>query len=244
MAAFDNRCARSQDSTPSDTSLGCSDYADVFGVDILQHSTQQSLRSVNFNGEPLPPTYASAHLFPSRSFPMIPSAVRRQHATGSEDHCLDDLDVASVAKFGRLFAQRRTRRLIQKSGECSVMNVGVTKRKRKYLADMFTTLVEMRWRYHVILFATQFLVTWCAFGTVYYATAVVHGDVNQVNNDSWVAVRVTRLRLSVGANVFRRDAGHHRVRSPGRQSVLQVCHVHRHAADVCRHVRAGARHWL
>jgi potassium inwardly-rectifying channel subfamily J len=51
---------------------------------------------------------------------------------------------------------------------------------------LFTTLIEMQWRYHILLFTLQFLLTWCIFGAVYYAIAAVHGDTYQAENNTWV----------------------------------------------------------
>jgi hypothetical protein len=129
--------------------------------------------------EPSPPTYDASHLHPS----VTPEL--QLTANGKPD--VGNTFVSSLAKRGRLLhAARQTRRLIQKGGECNVKSIGITQRKQKYLADMFTTLVEMRWRYQLILFVSQFIFTWCAFGAIYYAAAVVNGDISQANNDSWV----------------------------------------------------------
>src|SRR5688572_30444462 len=74
-----------------------------------------------------------------------------------------------MAKRGRLFASRlHKRRLVQKNGECNVRSRNVMKRKRKYIVDIFTTLVDMRWRYHLLLFALAFIVTWFTFGAIWY----------------------------------------------------------------------------
>jgi Inward rectifier potassium channel transmembrane domain len=52
---------------------------------------------------------------------------------------------------------------------------------------MFTYLVEKPWYFHVILFVVQFILTWCLFGGIYYATANIYRDVGQVNNASVVS---------------------------------------------------------
>lgn len=63
-----------------------------------------------------------------------------------------------------------TRRLVQKNGHCNVSNFHVTERKRKYLADLFTTLVDMRWRLHVALYILTFLWSWIFFALLWYST--------------------------------------------------------------------------
>jgi len=111
--------------------------------------------------------------------------VVRRSPTAAHKKGNSDIVVATIAERGRQFSKRYTRRLVQKSGECNVTSIGITKRRRMYLADMFTTLVEMRWSYHAVLFTTQFMVTWVLFGTVYYAIAVGRGDIANAHNETW-----------------------------------------------------------
>ncbi|ESO03710.1 hypothetical protein HELRODRAFT_79786, partial [Helobdella robusta] len=77
---------------------------------------------------------------------------------------------------GRSFATRHTRRLVFKDGSCNVTSANVTQRKKKYLVDIFTTCVDMRWRYLLALFAGTFLVSWFCFALCWYVIAIVHGD--------------------------------------------------------------------
>lgn len=120
-------------------------------------------------------TYHCNQLLSSASAPASPQA-----------DCLKF--AAPMASRGRLFANHNRlakRRLVQKNGECNVKSRNVTKRKRKYIVDIFTTLVDMKWRYHLLLFALFFIVTWCAFGGIWYAIAVYHLDDIHSDNDNW-----------------------------------------------------------
>lgn len=88
---------------------------------------------------------------------------------------LSDISTA-VADRGRLYANRRRRRLVFKDGSCNVTSGNVTNLKRKYMIDIFTTLIDMRWRYNLLLFALAFVVSWVLFAVVWYVIAVAHGD--------------------------------------------------------------------
>jgi hypothetical protein len=188
------------------------------------------------SAEPPPPQYEVSHLHPT--------VVSQNHHTGDGKQDIKGTFVSSLAKRGRLlYAARQMRRLVEKDGECNVKLIGINQRKRKYLADMFTTLVEMRWRYQLVLFVSLFIFTWFVFGAIYYVAAVVNGDVSQANNASWVPCIDKCLRLSFGAYVFRRDAVHYRVRCARRQHDLRLCHVCRHATDYRRNAGDGDRHW-
>jgi len=69
------------------------------------------------------------------------------------------------------------KRLIFKSGEFNISQRGIKKRKRQYLADIFTTLIELRWRWSLMLFVTGFLTTWFFFGLIWWIIAYSKGDI-------------------------------------------------------------------
>lgn len=92
------------------------------------------------------------------------------------------VEALAMAERGRKFSvamhhQERSRRLVQKSGDCNVAAKNVTKRKRKFLADLFTTMVDLRWRWHIVAFVAVFVVTWTLFATVWLVIAAAHGDI-------------------------------------------------------------------
>lgn len=77
-------------------------------------------------------------------------------------------------------------RLIQKTGETNVVSRNVTRRRLRFLSDLFTTIIEMRWRYNILLFLVSFAACWVTFAAVYLAIVHVHGDVDHSHNASWV----------------------------------------------------------
>jgi len=84
---------------------------------------------------------------------------------------------------GRRFAARQTRRIVHKDGTCNIASQNVTERRRRYLVDIFTTLVDMRWRYNVALFGAAFIVSWTTFAVVWFSIAYTHGDCHRNDND-------------------------------------------------------------
>ena len=90
-------------------------------------------------------------------------------------------------------AKRERRRLIDKNGECNVSNVHVKARNRRYIADIFTTLIDMKWRWILLLFALAFVASWNCFAFVWFIISLHHGDldrewlVNTTDNDeTWI----------------------------------------------------------
>lgn len=91
----------------------------------------------------------------------------------------------SLAYRGLKYAARQRRRLVYKDGSCNISSRNVMERKRKYLVDIFTTLVDMRWRYNVLLFTAAFVLSWFAFSVVWFLIAYIHGDTEHVDDDDW-----------------------------------------------------------
>ena len=59
-------------------------------------------------------------------------------------------------------------RFMEKNGQSNIKSCHVYKRRRKYLADLFTTLVEMAWRWHALMFVLVFLVSWLFFALLWF----------------------------------------------------------------------------
>jgi len=89
----------------------------------------------------------------------------------------------TLVSRGRRFAARRTHRVVHKDGTYNVASQNVTERRRRYLADIFTTLVDMRWRYNVAMFAAAFVVSWTTFAVVWFGIASAHGDLRHDDDD-------------------------------------------------------------
>ncbi|XP_069616848.1 ATP-sensitive inward rectifier potassium channel 15 isoform X2 [Ranitomeya imitator] len=68
-------------------------------------------------------------------------------------------------------------RVISKSGHSNVKIDKVDGVFFLYLQDLWTTVIDMKWRYKLTLFAATFFLTWCFFGVIYFIIAIVHGDV-------------------------------------------------------------------
>ncbi|KAG5681935.1 hypothetical protein PVAND_011337 [Polypedilum vanderplanki] len=76
------------------------------------------------------------------------------------------------------FSSRRVRkRVIFKHGDVNVVQGNVAKRRRRYLQDIFTTLVDIQWRWTILVFALNFILSWLFLGVVWYLIAYAHGDI-------------------------------------------------------------------
>uniref|UniRef100_A0A1Q3EZN5 Putative inwardly rectifying k+ channel protein n=1 Tax=Culex tarsalis TaxID=7177 RepID=A0A1Q3EZN5_CULTA len=84
---------------------------------------------------------------------------------------------ASKYRQTRFSSRRIRKRVIFKQGDCNVVQGNVAKRRRRYLQDIFTTLVDIQWRWTLVVFALSFILSWLGFGTIWYLISYSHGDV-------------------------------------------------------------------
>ena len=67
-------------------------------------------------------------------------------------------------------------RYVSKDGKCRV-NLGPIADRTRFLSDMFTTLVDLPYRWFLFLFTMCYILTWVAFAAVYLLDAWLRDDV-------------------------------------------------------------------
>ncbi|MEE6516409.1 hypothetical protein FKM82_025838 [Ascaphus truei] len=73
--------------------------------------------------------------------------------------------------------QRRRARLVSKDGRCNIEFGNVEEESRlAFLADIWTTILDLKWRYKMTIFISAFLGSWFLFGLLWYAVAYLHKD--------------------------------------------------------------------
>ncbi|XP_044137698.1 ATP-sensitive inward rectifier potassium channel 1 isoform X4 [Bufo gargarizans] len=74
--------------------------------------------------------------------------------------------------------KRRCRaRLVSKDGRCNIEFGNVEEKSRvAFLADIWTTILDLKWRYKMTIFISAFLGSWFLFGLLWYAVAYLHKD--------------------------------------------------------------------
>ncbi|XP_066463340.1 ATP-sensitive inward rectifier potassium channel 1 [Eleutherodactylus coqui] len=73
--------------------------------------------------------------------------------------------------------KRRRARLVSKDGRCNIEFGNVEEQSRvAFLADIWTTVLDLKWRYKMTIFITAFLGSWFLFGLLWYAVAYLHKD--------------------------------------------------------------------
>ncbi|XP_052407622.1 inward rectifier potassium channel 2-like [Carassius gibelio] len=78
---------------------------------------------------------------------------------------------------GKVHTHQQTQtRFVTKDGHCNVQFINMSERGQRYLADIFTTCVDIRWRWMMVLFCLSFLLSWLLFGLIFWFIALSSGD--------------------------------------------------------------------
>ena len=81
----------------------------------------------------------------------------------------------------------KKKRAIRKGGGTSVTYKNISKKRRRYISDLYTTLLDSSWSYCVLMFTASFYLSWLLFATIYYIISYIHGDLveENMNNPNW-----------------------------------------------------------
>lgn len=112
----------------------------------------------------------------------------------------DQDSLSSPSTTSRRHTRRSSRqprqRFVGKDGRCNVTFVNMSERGQRYLSDLFTTCVDIRWRWMLVIFTLSFLLSWLLFGFAFWLIASAHGDLS------------IRLTPSSGSSPGSGEAGH------------------------------------
>ncbi|XP_034031658.1 potassium inwardly rectifying channel subfamily J member 11, like [Thalassophryne amazonica] len=75
----------------------------------------------------------------------------------------------------RCRAQRA--RFITKTGSCNVAHKNIREQGR-FLQDVFTTMVDLKWQHSLLIFILAFLCSWMLFAMIWWLLAFAHGDLD------------------------------------------------------------------
>ncbi len=103
---------------------------------------------------------------------------------------------------GKIQTRRKLRsRFVNKTGQCNVNFAHMDEQSQRYLADIFTTCVDSRWRWMFVLFSLAFVLSWLMFGFGFWLIALVHGDLDLPIKDDFTPC-VMQVNSFVAAFLF------------------------------------------
>lgn len=97
----------------------------------------------------------------------------------------DILAATAMNNFRWLLPRSLQRRIIFKNGECNISLTHIDRRSRHYLADFFTTLIDLKWRINLVIFVTTFASSWIFFGFIWWCISYLHNDFENYGKQGW-----------------------------------------------------------
>ena len=96
----------------------------------------------------------------------IPSIVRRAGMRSTRARPEHDTDEESLYETmpQKLQMMNKKKRIVRKGGLTNVTYKTISKKRRRYISDLYTTLLDSSWPYVVLLFASSFYGSWIMFG--------------------------------------------------------------------------------
>jgi len=79
----------------------------------------------------------------------------------------------------------KKKRIVKKGGTTNVSFKNISKKKRRFCSDLYTTLLDASWTFSVIMFSASFYGSWILFGALYFSICYWHGDFVEEGTD-WV----------------------------------------------------------
>ncbi|XP_072525601.1 ATP-sensitive inward rectifier potassium channel 11 [Salminus brasiliensis] len=80
-------------------------------------------------------------------------------------------------------AKQRKARFVAKNGACNVAHTNIREQGR-FLQDVFTTLVDLKWLHTLFIFTMSFLCSWLLFAMIWWLIAFAHGDLDAGRADA------------------------------------------------------------
>ncbi|XP_010141213.1 PREDICTED: G protein-activated inward rectifier potassium channel 3-like, partial [Buceros rhinoceros silvestris] len=83
---------------------------------------------------------------------------------------------------------------------CNVQH-GNVRETYRYLTDIFTTLVDLKWRFSLLVFILAYAVTWLFFGLIWWFIAYCRGDLEHLE-DHGIVLLLLQAILGSMVNAF------------------------------------------
>lgn len=109
------------------------------------------------------------------------SGMEKIHIRKSHKTCCKLLGDESSS---HIMASNQRQRYVTKDGKCRV-NLGPIEDKSRFLSDIFTTLVDLKYRWFLLVFSMGYILTWVAFGGIYFFGAWLRDDIAHHDDPLW-----------------------------------------------------------
>ncbi|KAM4635344.1 ATP-sensitive inward rectifier potassium channel 12 [Polymixia lowei] len=111
----------------------------------------------------------------------------------------------AVGSFGngKIHTRRKCHsRFVNKTGQCNIHFSNMDEKSQRYISDIFTTCVDIRWRYMFLVFSLVFVMSWLSFGLAFWVIGLLHGDMENAGGDDSFVPCVMQVNTFVAAFLF------------------------------------------
>jgi len=123
---------------------------------------------------------------------ILSTAMNRMKRRGSPLRRFDNANCGDDDSLYETINQKtkkmnKRKRVVLKNGLTNVTYKNISKKRRRYVSDLYTTLLDSSWTKLVFLFTTSFYGSWVMFGAIYYMICYLHGDFMEENllSEDW-----------------------------------------------------------
>ncbi|XP_020860595.1 LOW QUALITY PROTEIN: G protein-activated inward rectifier potassium channel 1 [Phascolarctos cinereus] len=116
------------------------------------------------------------------------SALRRKFGddyqvvtTSSSSAGLQSQGPSSQQQQQQLVPRKKRQRFVDKNGRCNVQHGNLGSETSRYLSDLFTTLVDLKWRWNLFIFILTYTVAWLFMASMWWVIAYTRGDLNKAH---------------------------------------------------------------
>ncbi|KAM9817202.1 G protein-activated inward rectifier potassium channel 1-like [Neosynchiropus ocellatus] len=83
--------------------------------------------------------------------------------------------------------KRKRQRFVEKNGRCNVQHGNLGGETSRYISDLFTTLVDLKWRWNLLIFILTYTVAWLVMASMWWVIAFIRGDLSHGgHNESYI----------------------------------------------------------
>ncbi|XP_075465479.1 G protein-activated inward rectifier potassium channel 1 isoform X1 [Ascaphus truei] len=101
----------------------------------------------------------------------------------------DDYQVVTTSSSGSGYNQaspkKKRQRFVEKNGRCNVQHGNLGSESSRYLTDLFTTLVDLKWRWNLFIFILTYTVAWLFMALMWWVIAYIRGDLNKAHDENY-----------------------------------------------------------
>ncbi|XP_030649278.1 G protein-activated inward rectifier potassium channel 1 [Chanos chanos] len=82
-------------------------------------------------------------------------------------------------------AKKKRQRFVEKNGRCNVQHGNLGGETSRYISDLFTTLVDLKWRWNLLIFILTYTIAWLVMASMWWIIAYIRGDLNHGHDPSY-----------------------------------------------------------